>query len=615
MNKSNFFLYRLFFMWMLIFLLARLAFVIMLFTVTSHSDYSEWPYTFIYGIRLDLSTTAYLLILPTLLTIFYLLSKKHLLLQIQHLINNLLLFLICILLISNLAIYQVWGTIINARAIDFLQDAEGILASLSTVQIITRILLLASCNLFLRFAYIKIIKIKQTEISHTKALLPTILLAALLPILLRGGLQEIPINESASSFSEVTQMNDAATNPVWYLFNNLSKRGVNRKNPYLFFSEEKANEDFSSFFKVKKESPFLLKNRRPNIILVVLESWTADIIKPLGGEENITPYFTSLCDSGLLFSGIYSSGRRTDQMIPSVLSGFPSLPNHSVSRFSDKIRKLPMLSQDIKAAGYSTSFYYGGELGFANMKSYLLEGKFQKIIGKDEFSDSQMNSKWGAHDQYVFSKMLDDLSGKKEPFFTMLLTLSSHEPFEVPGEQVFPGTTEPEKFRNAAHYTDKCIKNFIQEAMKQSWYNNTLFIFVADHGHLLPKQRDYFDPACYHIPLLWFGNVIADSLRGTVVSHPGGQHEIAATLLKQLSLPNQQYLFSRNLLSQYEKTGIYLNYDKAIGWLQDGDQFVYLLSEKKTIKEFTHFQNPADSSNMNYGKVFLQKLYSSFLKL
>lgn len=602
-------------MWMLFFLLARIGFIVLLFSKGNHPDLSEWPYTFVYGLRLDLSTCAYLLLLPTLIWMSFLLSGKVWLRRFLHILNNLLLFIVTLIIIANYAVYTAWGTLINARALDFLEDTEGIVASLTTLQLLTRTGFTLLWFFIFNRIYLKWVVRKEPDKAPIKSVIPTLLAALILPILLRGGIQEIPINESSSYFSEVSSINDAANNPVWNLMNNIAKRGKSNKNPYTFYSEEEAETFFSSFFTPGDDSLTIIESTRPNIVLIVLESWTADIIEPLGGEKNTTPFFSSLCDSGILFTNIYSSGRRTDQMFPSVLSGFPSLPNYSISRFSDKIRKLPMLSEDLRNAGYHTSFYYGGELGFANMKSYLLEGKFQEIHGKEDFESNQMNSKWGAHDQYVFEKMIGDFKKRKEPFFSMVLTLSTHEPFEVPGKQLNDGKSEPDKFRNSAFYTDQCLENFINMAKTESWYNNTLFLFVADHGHILPKQRDYYDPACYHIPLLWYGNVITDSLRGSRIPIQGGQHEIATTLLQQLQLQHTHYTFSRDLLGRHSTLASYLNYDRGFGWLEEDNRFVYLFGEKQYIKQYSVQKVESDSSHYLHGKVFLQKLYSTFLKL
>lgn len=615
MKKPAYFPLRLALMWMVIFIIARVGFLFLLFNEGYSLHSSVWPFTFLYGVRLDISTIAYLTGIPYLIWLIYCLSKKSVFLKLLHFINALLLFTVLSILFSNYAIYRSWGTLLNARAISFLRDPEGIIASITTFQLIFRTAMLFLLFYLLFQFYLKHIVGEAGKFNNKISLLPSFISLLIIPLALRGGWQEIPINESSSFFSEEMAMNHAATNPVWYLSNSINKSSFGEHHPYQFMSQSAADQRFNALLLPDKQSPPVLLNRQPNIILIVLESWTADIIEPLGGETGVTPFFNSLCDSGILFNNIYSSGRRTDQMFPSILSGFPSQPNHSLSRFTDKIRKLPMLSSDLKKAGYKTSFYYGGELGFANMNTYLLNGEFNQITGKDEFNKSEMNSKWGAHDEFIFKKLLDDNRSKVAPFFSMLLTLSTHEPFEVPGSHPFSGDSEPMKFRNAAHYTDQCIKNFLEAASKKEWYKNTLFIFVADHGHPLPKKRDYYDPACYHIPLLWYGPAISPEYRGKIISTAGGQHELALTILNQLHINSGKYIFSNDLFSGNTQKGIYLNYDEGFGWKEGDEQFVYLFGEGRYLQQYTHLSSPTDSSIVLNGKSFLQTLYSRFLEL
>jgi phosphoglycerol transferase MdoB-like AlkP superfamily enzyme len=614
MRSNSYFLFKLLFFWMLLFFVARILFLIFLFTTTSQYDLSQWPMSLVYGLRLDLSTTGYLMALPLLLWTTYLITKKKILLRSILILQGIFLLLITGIIIGNIGIYAAWGTMINARAFAFLQDPAGIIASQTTFELISRlaIWLLLTFGLFAFFKR-KILFLDQDH-TKSKALLTSILFLLLIPIGIRGGFQEIPINESAASYSEVIPLNNAATNPAWYLLNNISKSGLNKKNPYIFFPDSIATQHFNQYIERDSSYEQILQSNRPNVVFITLESWTADVIAPLNppSKENITPFFSSMCDSGILFSNVYSSGRRTDQMLPSILCGFPAPPNHSVSRFSDKLQHLPFLSKDLSKAGYNPSFFYGGELGFANMNTFLIQAGFKSISGKDDYLPEQIYSKWGAHDEHLFNKVLSELEKKKEPFFTMLLTLSTHEPFDVPGEKKYGENTESDKFKNSAYYTDQCLKKFFESARKTRWYTNTLFVLVADHGHNLPLKRDYYDPAAYRIPLLWYGNPIKSEYKGTQRSRPGGQHEIAYSLLQQLGLSGSDYPFSNSLFSKGKHKGIYLNYDNGYGWKEGEDQIVYLFAEKKYLP---YTQITSDSASLRHGQTFLQKLYQGFLDL
>ncbi len=614
MRSNSWFLFKLLFFWMLLFFIARILFLLFLFTTTSQYDLSQWPLSFVYGLRLDLSTTGYLMALPTLLWMVFIFTKKKIILRTITIIQGVFLFLITGILIGNIGIYAAWGTMINARALAFLQDPSGIIASQTTFELISRLAIWLLLTLSLLTFFRR--KILHSDAVHEKkrAILSAVFFLLIIPIGIRGGLQEIPINESASSYTDVIPLNHAATNPAWYLLNNISKSGLNKKNPYVFLEDTVATLNFNQ--QLKNDTSFIriLNINRPNIVLITLESWTADVIDPLNPskEENITPFFTTLCDSGLLFSNFYSSGRRTDQMLPSILCGFPAPPNHSVSRFSDKLQHLPFLSKDLEKAGYQNSYYYGGELGFANMNTFLIQAGFKSISGKDDYSPQQIYSKWGAHDEHLFDKVLIDLEHNKDPFFTMMLTLSTHEPFDVPGDKKFGEKTESEKFKNAAYYTDQCLKKFFESARKTKWYSNTLFILVADHGHILPMKRDYYDPAAYRIPLLWYGPTLKKEFQGTQNHHLGGQHEIAYSLLQQLEIQSNDYTFSNNLFSKEGGKGVYINYDNGFGWKEGNDQIVYLFAEKKYLPST---QISSDSVSLRHGQSFLQKLYQGFLDL
>lgn len=611
-QKKNYLL-RLFIFWMIFFFIGRSSFLLLLFQTQPSSVMNGWAYSFIYSLPLDLATAAYLLVIPTLLYITALIFKRQVLIHVMQFINKVYLLLVLLILSSNIAVYKTWGTMINARAISFLQDPEGIIASLSTIQ-------LTGILLYILISYWMLLRLYDkncglsTDIQTKPALLPQFILLMLLPLMMRGGLREIPINESASFYSESMPLNHAATNPAWYLLNNLLKSGLKKENPYQYFSQEKLKVLTSGLQQQGPDTTQLFTTHRPNIILVVLESWSADLIAPLGGYDSITPHFNQLCSSGYLFTEIYSSGRRTDQMFPSVLSGFPAQPNHSLSRFSDKLHRLPMLPKSLKQEGYYSSFIYGGELGFANMKSFLTEAGFNKIIGKEEFSDEEMNSKWGAHDEFIFKKAIDESRHYKAPFFQMILTLSTHEPFEVPGDENKPGT-EQQKFLNAAHYTDQCIGKFMTQAMKEPWFSNTIFIFVADHGHAVPKGRAYYDPQCYHIPLLITGAPLKPEYRGNSNSHYGGQHEVPNTILKQLGIDATDYSLGSSLTSASRSYPVYLNYDDGFCVLTKNVSYAFHFGEQKEIKAYTQVHNQDDSLVVEKGKAFLQHLYNRFLQL
>ena len=268
-----------------------------------------------------------------------------------------------------------------------------------------------------------------------------------------------------------------------------------------------------------------------------------------------------------------------------------------------------MLSTQFSKAGYHTAFYYGGELEFANIKAYLLGGSFSNFISINDFEKKDQNSKWGAHDGVVMQKIFSDLNKQPQPFFYTWLTLSSHEPFETPGLVLIKGNDDANKFRNTAAYTDKCLGNYFREASKSKWFSTTLFILVADHGHRLPQENDLNLPKAKHIPLLFAGEVIKDSLRGSVISRIGNQHDIAATLLHQLQLNSTRYEWSKDLLCKSTKDFAYYSNENVLGWVTSNDTTAYSFIEKRNSASSK--SSPSSESN---AQAYLQKLYREFLK-
>src|SRR5690606_7393298 len=151
---------------------------------------------------------------------------------------------------------------------------------------------------------------------------------------------------------------------------------------------------------------------------------------------------------------IYASGDRTDKGLIAILSGYPAQPQTSIIKFPAKTERLPQLNRFIREMGYRTSFIYGGDIDFANFRSYLNSSGFDHLTTLDDFDDELYTSKWGVHDHHMFKRALEELDTTTAPFFKVILTLSSHEPFDVPIEPLLPGNDAESLFLNSCHYTD-----------------------------------------------------------------------------------------------------------------------------------------------------------------
>jgi phosphoglycerol transferase MdoB-like AlkP superfamily enzyme len=565
-----------------------------------------------YGLRLDISTASYFIAIPFLLQAINYFINKKILSRIQTIYHNLLIPVVITLLLANMPLYRSWGTLINRRAINFAIDPVEMLASLSTLMLISSIVAIGLLSIFFITVNKLMLNFSVKRDEKISIKIGSIIISLAILILgLRGGIQLIPINESAASFSSRSLLNDAATNPIWHLGNNISKTRLSDKNPYQEMQNDIAQRMVDSLHIKTECNVNLLNIKRPNVIILLLESFTADIIEPLGGEKGISPFITSLCDSSLLFTNIYASGRRTDQALPSVFGGFPAQPDYSVMRFTDKAAALPSMPRIMAQNGYHLSYFYGGETGFSNMGAYLHQNGFEKIVSKDDFAASSLNSKWGAHDEFLLQKQITDLSKEQQPFFSTLLTLTSHEPFEIPRADYFPVNNEPDRFRNAVRYTDDCLKKYFESAKQQPWYSNTIFILMADHGHLLPKQRDYYDVLSHKIPLIVFGEALTNEYKGKKMAITGGQHDLPATLLQQLNIPADDFYWSNNLTDTCRNGFTYIDLDQTLGWITDQGSFTYLHHSNKPER----LNNITDTTLYIKSAAYRQLLFQTFLNL
>ncbi len=241
------------------------------------------------------------------------------------------------------------------------------------------------------------------------------------------------------------------------------------------------------------------------------------------------------------------------------------------------------------------------------MKAYLLAAGVEDITDKNSFSADEMNAKWGAHDGFVFRKQAKEASGLQEPFFSIILSLSSHEPFEVPMETRFPGDEVAAKFKNSCAYTDLSLGEYFQSVKNESWYSNTLFIIVADHGHLQPRNRNPREPARFHIPLLFYGEVIQPEFRGKKIPGLGMQSDLPASLLAQLQLPYHAFTWSHNLMNPYRGHFAYYTSDDAFGWMTDAGSMTYDFKSNRLQN------NGLSESEVLSGKAFLQALFEEYI--
>ncbi|HEU4642044.1 MAG TPA: sulfatase-like hydrolase/transferase [Gemmatimonadaceae bacterium] len=539
-----------------------------------------------HGLRMDLSAAAYLTVLPALLAMVGSLAATRIARRVVNAYSVAAIVLVALLTTIDLELYSAWGFRLDASPLEFLRTPREALASTESSPIARLAAILAVLIAIGIVAYRRLVARPDAEEERGGIGGAAVSLAAcaLLVIPIRGGVQWTPLNQSSVYFANDDFANQAALNVGWNVFHSLTtSRALDHTNPYTHIDAATARQVVDSLLASSDPARPLLRVAHPNVILIIWESLTAKVVGRLGGVPGVTPCLDSLSHEGILFDHVYASGDRSAKGLVAILSGYPTQPHVQIMNTPNKAKRLPMLSRDFGAAGYSTAFYYGGELEFANIKSYLIGGRFERIVGEDAFAPKDRNSKWGAHDHVVLGRLLADAGRARRPFFSTLFTLSSHEPFEIPMRPRFPGGDERDAFLSAHAYTDRSVGAFIRAAQRMPWWDSTLVVIIADHGHPLPRITAAGSEAArdHHIPMLWLGGALA--VRDTVVERIGSQTDLAPTLLAALGLRHDDYAWGHDLLAPDAASFAYFSYLDGFGFVDARGALVYdALGERVT---------------------------------
>lgn len=617
------FFLRYFLFWVLVFFVQRLAFVGYFFERLHEAGNTAVLQTFFYGIRLDLSMAGYFSALPFVVFVVQSFINRTFFNAALKVYTIVLLLLTVLISGGDLGIYESWGVKLNFRAVSMLlHPAEAMETSKSAPVFLLLLMMLAELLAALGLYRLIVAKIRipvaESRYRYKWSYwiqLP--LIAACVFLSIRGGWQQIPINESAAYFSHQPVANHAAVNTSWHLMSsiltNLQRGNTNR---YTYLPATEATKMITRLYhKAEPDSSIqILNQQRPNIIFIQLESFTADVVQELGGDSLVTPNISRLINEGVLFTDIFSSGVRTDQGIIALLSGFPAQPQTSIVYQPEKLENLPFISQVLKKENYFNTFYYGGELGFGRFNSIAYRAGFDRIVGLRDFKDAALFNKWGADDQSLLEKYVAEMNEPAQPFFSYIITSSSHEPFTVPMPTVIAGDSPGAQFKNACYFTDQSLGRFLNAVKHKDWYKNTLFVLVADHGHSLPRNRRFNEPERYHIPLILFGDVLKDDFRGKKIAGIGSQTDVAATLLNQLQIKDTAFKWSNDLLNPHRKPFAFYTFDDGFGWLTQTDTLLFDNRAKQVMPVANRETHQQPDSSLTTGKAYMQMLYSAFLR-
>ena len=601
---------------------------------------------FWHALPLDLATAAWFLLVPWFLSVLFTLIPWKFLNFAQRAWVFGLTFVYCALSLGESAAYSEWKMKLTYRALTAFKNPSEIIAVSSGEQILGMLALLAVAFGSAIVVYNKFF-FREFEPAVGLRKIPQVLALLVATVALgwfaRGGFKAIPISLSRVYYSTESILNDAAANPAWHFGFNVaaSTAFLTDENPFTFMDRTEAkilvealhHRSFSTNPALAAEdtahaanppadssaSQFDVQNsilnvEKPNIVVVVLESWSADLIESLGGDSSISPEFRKLEQDGLLFSNFYANGNRSQQGIASIFAGFPALPLVAVTDNPAKTKKLPRLAERMVRENYTTSFLYGGQLEYGNIGAFLTYNGFQNIKEGTNFPGSIPRGNMGIHDQYMFDEQIKHMDSSKEPFFTSLFTLSTHSPYDFPDQKDFKWTGPlEENYVRSAQYTDKYLGKFIADARKKPWFKNTLFVLVADHSHNSYRNWPNWKPEYRKIPMLFYGDVLKPEWRGKKHDRIGSHVDIPATLLGLLGQPSTEFTWSKDLFKIGAPEFAYFELNYGFGWITKNGDIVY--DKELGEHRISTVPKKQKSKITKDGMAYTQSVFQQFLNL
>lgn len=594
--------------------------------------FTELPAVIWHGLPLDLSMAGYLSVIPGFLSIAVVWLKRDLvkpIMNIYFIIASL--FITCSFLL-NASLYPYWKYPLDSTPLFyFFTSPADAIASVSIWQVILSIVILIVLTIgvwftlrmrgekrqqYSRYSYGyggfgsgKRNRFDDFDRHRGRTSIILLLLTGLLFLPIRGGITVSTMNTGQAYFSQNAYLNHSAVNPLFSLLESITHQ-EDFASQYRFMKDKEADKIFATMTSTSDENTYPLLNEAtfkkgtPDILIVIMESFASDIMPSMGSYKDVAVCLDSIAQQSILFTRFYANSFRTDRGMVSILSGYPAQPTTSIMRYPRKTSQLPSIARNLaKYKNYKTTYYYGGDADFCNMRSYLVSQGYQHIISDANFPIEDKLSKWGVPDHILAAKMMEDIKAQqneKRPMLRILQTSSSHEPFEVPYHRL------KDKRLNAFAYTDSVMGAIVREYRKLPRWKNTLIVFVPDHVGGYKENLNDHDRSRYQIPLILAGGAISRPMKVGII---GSQHDIAATLLGQLGVEHREFTFSKNMMSDATPKFAFFAVNDAFGIVSEENSLIYDNRAKRIV-----YDKGEKGFNLKRGQAYLQKLYDDLAK-
>lgn len=521
---------------------------------------------------------------------------------------TLFLFVTVILLnaVSEYLFWEEFGVRYNFIAVDYLIYTNEVIGNIfESYPVVPLFTLLGLISLLISWL---IFRRTKAFFDVIPVLFQKVKLSAIYFSILALGLFSLP-RLFAKSFSENVYANELRADGLFKFYEAFSNSNLSYKEFYPVLDEKRAQQVLRNQLP-GLDSQILSRNiistgteLRKNIVLITIESLSADFMQQFGSTKGITPFLDSLADQGILFTNLFATGNRTVRGLEALTLCVPPSPGESIVKQKNN-DNLFSVGSVLKQKGYSTTFFYGGYSYFDNMQKFY-EGNGYKIVDRNSLKPNEISfaNIWGACDEDMARKSIQEMNGMAKtgkPFFCQWLTVSNHRPFTYPAGKI--DISEKDKSRDGGvKYTDYALRVFFNLASKQDWYRNTIFVVVADHcassaGRVaLPVEK-------YHIPAIVFA---PDLLKPKKVSTLMSQIDLMPTVFGLLNFSYQSSFYGSNVFDSAFQPRTFLATYQSLGFIRDS--VLTVLSPIRQTKQYKLiFSNKEGGNKISYDEVPLK---------
>jgi phosphoglycerol transferase MdoB-like AlkP superfamily enzyme len=567
------------------------------------------------GLRFDLLVSGFVLIIPfLLLTIYDYVNKKYLKKISAWWIYSFS-FIIMIIGISNIEYFNNFYKHLDSQALSWLDSPVTVVKMLFQEKSWWYIVFLLGVAFiaFKKFLTLLINSSRSIELSKRQAAVLHLVTFIIIFFTIRGTLAGPPLKKENSSITNIFFLNELALNPVFVMGKSLELNIKEKIKPINFLDTDEALENVKSYLGLKQQkfvNPIAREvinktssdfSNKKNIVLVFMESMATWKMKHYGDKNNMSPFIDSLFDVSISYTNMHSAGIHTYAGVYSTNYSYPTTFNRHPMKFIPE-KKYYGLPHVLKEKGYQTAFFIPHDPVFDNLWSFLHNNAYDNIYYDQFYPEDSIRTAWGVDDAFLFHfalNKIDSLHQQKKPFLATILTITDHPPYYIP--DFIEGEDEVVR---AARFADWARKDFLEKAKKKDWYNNTIFVFIGDHGKT--HKMIYETPLSYSsIPLIIYYEGVKPEKRTDLTT----QMDVFPILMKELKINYINNTMGQDV-SIKKHPYVFVNYDNKYAVLSDS---LLLVMDRTSIKGLYKYKEKSTKDYLEKYPKEAQKM-SVFLK-